>query len=170
MMMDEVDEFAGKTENKMKRPGEASSPTSSKRKRSLALQLMKWEGEGDSPLQGAAGSKETDTTDIHDIHEKKPENDETSSAFTKMPTLETMSSTLQRGPQKVNDHIKCQLMKEIRKFGRKYERIFILLEDVQGPPEVKKQFIEFTIKEAKRFKRWHLIKHLEKLQEEIASD
>lgn len=31
-----------------------------------------------------------------------------------------------------------------------YERIFILLEEVQGPLEMKKQFVEFTIKEAAR--------------------
>lgn len=31
-----------------------------------------------------------------------------------------------------------------------YERIFLLLEGVQGPLAVKKQFVEFTIKEAAR--------------------
>lgn len=31
-----------------------------------------------------------------------------------------------------------------------YEKIFALLEEVQGPSEVQKTFIEFTIKEAAR--------------------
>ncbi|XP_030861934.1 integrator complex subunit 6-like isoform X11 [Gorilla gorilla gorilla] len=80
-------------------------------------------------------------------------------------TLGTMPNTLQITPamaQGINADIKHQLMKEVRKFGRKYERIFILLEEVQGPLEMKKQFVEFTIKEAARFKRRVLIQYLEK--------
>ncbi|KAM5195424.1 integrator complex subunit 6-like isoform 2-T2 [Hipposideros larvatus] len=71
--------------------------------------------------------------------------------------------------QGINADIKHQLMKEVRKFGRKYERIFILLEGVQGPLAVKKQFVEFTIKEAARFKRRVLIQYLEKVLEKIDS-
>ncbi|XP_032119956.1 integrator complex subunit 6-like isoform X6 [Sapajus apella] len=84
---------------------------------------------------------------------------------TEASTLETMPNTLQITPamaQGINADIKHQLMKEVRKFGRKYERIFILLEEVQGPLEMKKQFVEFTIKEAARFKRRVLIQYLEK--------
>ncbi|XP_077003052.1 integrator complex subunit 6-like [Tamandua tetradactyla] len=66
----------------------------------------------------------------------------------------------------INDGIKYQFRKEIGKFGRKFERIFILFEEVQGPPEVKKQFVEFTIKEATRFKRQVLIQDLEKIPPE----
>ncbi|KAM7045941.1 integrator complex subunit 6-like isoform 16-T22 [Molossus nigricans] len=80
-------------------------------------------------------------------------------------SFETVPNTLQITPamaQGINADIKHQLMKEVRKFGRKYERIFILLEGVQGPLAVKKQFVEFTIKEAARFKRRVLIQYLEK--------
>ncbi|XP_030662738.1 integrator complex subunit 6-like isoform X8 [Nomascus leucogenys] len=80
-------------------------------------------------------------------------------------TLGIMPNTLQITPamaQGINADIKHQLMKEVRKFGRKYERIFILLEEVQGPLAMKKQFVEFTIKEAARFKRRVLIQYLEK--------
>ncbi|KAM9181377.1 integrator complex subunit 6-like isoform 6-T6 [Dugong dugon] len=83
---------------------------------------------------------------------------------TAMSALGTVANTLQITPamaQGINADIKHQLMKEVRKFGRKYERIFILLEEVQGPLEVKKQFVEFTIKEAARFKRRVLIQYLE---------
>ncbi|XP_007465051.1 PREDICTED: protein DDX26B-like, partial [Lipotes vexillifer] len=65
--------------------------------------------------------------------------------------LETGPNTSQITPamaQGINADIKHQLMKEVRKFGRKYERIFTLLEGVQGPLAVRRQFIEFTIKEA----------------------
>ncbi|XP_049622617.1 integrator complex subunit 6-like isoform X3 [Suncus etruscus] len=71
--------------------------------------------------------------------------------------------------QGINADIKNQLMKEVRKFGRKYERIFTLLEEVQGSLAVKKQFVEFTIKEAARFKRRVLIQYLEKVLEKIES-
>nr|XP_023395240.1 integrator complex subunit 6-like [Loxodonta africana] len=87
-----------------------------------------------------------------------------------MSALGTMTNTVQISSQRANDDIKHELMKEVRRFGRKYERIFILLEEVQGPLEVKKQFVEFTIKEAARFKRRDLIQHLEKLLEKIDSD
>ncbi|KAM6143630.1 integrator complex subunit 6-like isoform 7-T7 [Erethizon dorsatum] len=85
-------------------------------------------------------------------------------------TLETMPNTLQITPAMahgINADIKHQLMKEVRKFGRKYERIFILLEEVQGPLEIKKQFVEFTIKEAARFKRRVLIQYLEKRHDKV---
>ncbi|KAM9180279.1 integrator complex subunit 6-like [Dugong dugon] len=91
---------------------------------------------------------------------------------TAMSALGTVANTLQITPamaQGINADIKHQLMKEVRKFGRKYERIFILLEEVQGPLEVKKQFVEFTIKEAARFKRRVLIQYLENVLEKINS-
>ncbi|XP_042639316.1 integrator complex subunit 6-like [Orycteropus afer afer] len=91
---------------------------------------------------------------------------------TAVATLGAVPNTLQITPamaQGINADIKHQLMKEVRKFGRKYERIFILLEEVQGPLEVKKQFVEFTIKEAARFKRRVLIQYLEKVLEKINS-
>ncbi|KAM9669092.1 integrator complex subunit 6-like [Dama dama] len=72
--------------------------------------------------------------------------------------------------QKINDDIKYQLMKEVRKFGRNFERIFTLLEEVQGPLAVKKQFVEFTMKEAARFKRVVLIQQLEKVLEKVESN
>ncbi|XP_045695400.1 integrator complex subunit 6-like isoform X4 [Phyllostomus hastatus] len=87
-------------------------------------------------------------------------------------TFRTVPNALQITPamaQGINADIKHQLMKEVRKFGRKYERIFILLEGVQGPLAVKKQFVEFTIKEAARFKRRVLIQYLEKVLEKIDS-
>ncbi|KFO37270.1 Protein DDX26B [Fukomys damarensis] len=90
--------------------------------------------------------------------------------ITAMPALPVVPHQLTMSPQEINADIKHQEMKEIRQFGRKYEGIFKLLDQVQGPLEVRKQFVEFTLKEAARFKRWDLISHLEKMLEKIVSD
>ncbi|KAG9478384.1 hypothetical protein GDO78_013410 [Eleutherodactylus coqui] len=66
-----------------------------------------------------------------------------------------------------NADIKIRVMKEVRKPGRNYEKIFALLEEVQGPSEIQKTFIEFTIKEAARFKKRVLIQHLERFLSEL---
>ncbi|XP_048370052.1 integrator complex subunit 6-like isoform X1 [Sphaerodactylus townsendi] len=66
-----------------------------------------------------------------------------------------------------NEVVKIKVMKEVRKPGRNYEKIFSLLEEVQGPVEIQKYFIEFAIKEAARFKKRVLIQHLERILEEI---
>ncbi|XP_025022805.1 integrator complex subunit 6-like isoform X1 [Python bivittatus] len=66
-----------------------------------------------------------------------------------------------------NEVIKIKVMKEVRKPGRNYEKIFSLLEEIQGPVEIQKYFIEFAIKEATRFKKRVLIQHLERILEEI---
>ncbi|XP_059766773.1 integrator complex subunit 6-like isoform X3 [Balaenoptera ricei] len=246
MMIDEADEFVTGPQNKVKRPGEASSPLSSKRRRSMSLLLRK--PQTPPTVTNHVGGKgppsaswfpsypnlikptlvHTDVTVTHDAHEEKMENgqispdgflsksaapelmnmagdsipsdqvDSLSDDFTSLrkdglmhnpgsnaliggtkncnvsvedrkvsvtSALETGPNTLQITPamaQGINADIKHQLMKEVRKFGRKYERIFILLEGVQGPLAVRKQFVEFTIKEAARFKRRVLIQYLEK--------
>ncbi|XP_021043121.1 integrator complex subunit 6-like [Mus pahari] len=73
-------------------------------------------------------------------------------------------------PNLSNYEIKCALMTEIRRFGRQYGRLFKILEEVQGPLEVRIQFVEFSIKEAARFKRRHLIQYLEKILEKLKSE
>ncbi|XP_065773042.1 integrator complex subunit 6-like [Muntiacus reevesi] len=95
------------------------------------------------------------------------------SKVTAMSSKGTVPNKAQMSPamaQKINDDIKYQLMKEVRKFGRNFERIFTLLEEVQGPLAVKKRFVEFTMKEAARFKRVVLIQQLEKVLEKVESN
>ncbi|KAF0881045.1 INT6 protein, partial [Crocuta crocuta] len=53
-------------------------------------------------------------------------------------------------PMEISIEIRDQLKREIRQFGRKYDRIFKLLEGVQGPPEVQKKMILYAMKEAAR--------------------
>ncbi|CAO2622004.1 Integrator complex subunit 6-like [Lemmus lemmus] len=73
-------------------------------------------------------------------------------------------------PEVINYGIKHALMSEIRRYGRQYGRIFKLLDEVRGPLEIRLHFVKFAIKEAARFKRYHLIYYLEKLLEKMMSD
>ncbi|XP_032992883.1 integrator complex subunit 6-like isoform X2 [Lacerta agilis] len=61
-------------------------------------------------------------------------------------TMKIMSSMFEGN----NEVLRIKVMKEVRKPGRDYKRIFSLLEEVQGPVEIQKYFIEFAIKEAAR--------------------
>ncbi|XP_025227977.1 integrator complex subunit 6-like isoform X7 [Macaca thibetana thibetana] len=202
MMIDEADEFVAGPQNKVKRPGEPSSPMSSKRRRNATVIHDGHEEKMENGQITPDGflSKSAPSELINMTGDLMPPNqlDSLSDDFTSLSrdeliqkpginafvggakncslsvddqkdpvasTLGTMPNTLQITPamaQGINADIKHQLMKEVRKFGRKYERIFILLEEVQGPLEMKKQFVEFTIKEAARFKRRVLIQYLEK--------
>ncbi|OCT66071.1 hypothetical protein XELAEV_18042325mg [Xenopus laevis] len=67
-----------------------------------------------------------------------------------------------KGPPTSGGSITQNLIKPIP-VHKDYEKIFTLLEEVQGSPEVQKTFIEFTIKEAARFKKRVLIQHLERV-------
>uniref|UniRef100_A0A3B3QWJ1 Integrator complex subunit 6 like n=1 Tax=Paramormyrops kingsleyae TaxID=1676925 RepID=A0A3B3QWJ1_9TELE len=66
-----------------------------------------------------------------------------------------------------NAELRMRVIKEVRKPGRNYQTIFRLLEEVRGPVEVQKYFIQNTIKEACRFKKRVLIQQLEAALEEM---
>ncbi|XP_030328126.1 integrator complex subunit 6 isoform X4 [Strigops habroptila] len=72
-----------------------------------------------------------------------------------------------RSSREVNIELRAQIMKEIRKPGRKYERIFFLLKHVQGSLQTRLIFLQNIIKEASRFKKRMLIEQLESFLEEI---
>ncbi|XP_064032341.1 integrator complex subunit 6 isoform X3 [Pogoniulus pusillus] len=72
-----------------------------------------------------------------------------------------------RSSREVNIELRAQIMKEIRKPGRKYERIFFLLKHVQGSLQTRLIFLQNVIKEASRFKKRMLIEQLESFLEEI---
>ncbi|XP_037678603.1 integrator complex subunit 6-like [Choloepus didactylus] len=115
----------------------------------MAVMLKKKEGQGEPCPWGSFISMEDDDTKV--------------TAISILGSMPSKSPIRPATAKIINDYIKYQLRKEVRKFGRKFEQIFILLEEVQGPPEVRKQFVEFTIKEAARFKRQVLIQELEKV-------
>ncbi|XP_039910496.1 integrator complex subunit 6 isoform X3 [Hirundo rustica] len=72
-----------------------------------------------------------------------------------------------RSSREMNIDLRAQIMKEIRKPGRKYERIFFLLKHVQGSLQTRLIFLQNVIKEASRFKKRMLIEQLESFLEEI---
>ncbi|KFP53137.1 Integrator complex subunit 6, partial [Cathartes aura] len=72
-----------------------------------------------------------------------------------------------RSSREINIELRAQIMKEIRKPGRKYERIFLLLKHVQGSLQTRLIFLQNVIKEASRFKKRMLIEQLESFLEEI---
>uniref|UniRef100_A0A3Q3WDM8 VWFA domain-containing protein n=1 Tax=Mola mola TaxID=94237 RepID=A0A3Q3WDM8_MOLML len=57
--------------------------------------------------------------------------------------------------------LRSRVIKEVRKPGRNYEPILRLLQQVKGPTDVQKYFIQHAIKEAVRFKKRVLIQQLE---------
>ncbi|XP_041439144.1 integrator complex subunit 6-B isoform X2 [Xenopus laevis] len=72
-----------------------------------------------------------------------------------------------RSYEEANIELKAQILKEIRKPGRKYGIIFTLLKDVQGDLQTRLLFLQHVIKEATRFKKRMLIEQLEGFLEEI---
>ncbi|XP_068592702.1 integrator complex subunit 6 [Cebidichthys violaceus] len=68
---------------------------------------------------------------------------------------------------KVNNELRTLINKEIRKPGRHYEKIFLLLKQIQGTLDTRLIFLQNIIKEAARFKKRVLIEQLENFLEEI---
>ncbi|KAI9518749.1 Integrator complex subunit 6 [Dissostichus eleginoides] len=68
---------------------------------------------------------------------------------------------------KVNNELRTLIYKEIRKPGRHYEKIFLLLKQIQGTLDTRLIFLQNIIKEAARFKKRVLIEQLENFLEEI---
>ncbi|KAJ8383614.1 hypothetical protein AAFF_G00216870 [Aldrovandia affinis] len=69
--------------------------------------------------------------------------------------------------QQHNAELRVLITKEIRKPGRRYERIFHFLKQVQGSLETRLVFLQNVIREAARFKRRVLIEQLENFLEEL---
>ncbi|MBN3321451.1 INT6 protein, partial [Atractosteus spatula] len=69
--------------------------------------------------------------------------------------------------QEVNAELKALITREIRKPGRRYDRIFYFLKQVQGSLNTRLVFLQNIIKEAARFKKRVLIEQLEQFLEEI---
>uniref|UniRef100_A0A8B9GXJ3 Integrator complex subunit 6 n=1 Tax=Astyanax mexicanus TaxID=7994 RepID=A0A8B9GXJ3_ASTMX len=69
--------------------------------------------------------------------------------------------------KELNTELRVLITKEIRKPGRRYEKIFYLLKQIQGSLETRLIFLQNIIKEAARFKKRVLIEQLENFLEEI---
>ncbi|XP_035767125.1 integrator complex subunit 6 isoform X1 [Neolamprologus brichardi] len=63
--------------------------------------------------------------------------------------------------------LRTRVIKEVRKPGQNYDAILRLLQQVKGPPNVQRYFIQHAIKEAMRFKKRVLIQQLENALTEL---
>uniref|UniRef100_A0A8C5LTZ8 Integrator complex subunit 6 n=1 Tax=Leptobrachium leishanense TaxID=445787 RepID=A0A8C5LTZ8_9ANUR len=72
-----------------------------------------------------------------------------------------------RSHEEVNTELQAQILREIRKPGRRYETIFSLLKEVEGSLQTRLLFLQKIIKEATRFKKRMLIEQLEGFLEEV---
>ncbi|XP_059417880.1 integrator complex subunit 6-like isoform X2 [Carassius carassius] len=78
-----------------------------------------------------------------------------------------LKKILNQESQELNSELRALITKEIRKPGRRYEKIFYLLKQIQGSLETRLIFLQSIIKEAARFKKRVLIEQLENFLEEI---
>ncbi|XP_022382040.1 LOW QUALITY PROTEIN: integrator complex subunit 6-like [Enhydra lutris kenyoni] len=155
VMSDKAEESAIGPEDQMKRHGEPMSPPPSKRQPSMALsveQEVEQEGEGASHPVDSAMSSEDDEPVIK-----------------AMSVLGDVPDQLPI-PVEISAEMKLQLKEEIRRFGQKYERVFKLLEGMEGSVELQDKFVLLSVKETARFKRQNLIRHLQKVPEKLELD
>ncbi|CAL1547176.1 unnamed protein product [Lymnaea stagnalis] len=66
-----------------------------------------------------------------------------------------------------NRHLKLMINKEVKRPGRNFDRLFQLLNTVQGSFKVQAEFVKDIIYEAQRFKRKTLVQDLEKFIQTI---
>uniref|UniRef100_A0A096N5Y1 INTS6/SAGE1/DDX26B/CT45 C-terminal domain-containing protein n=1 Tax=Papio anubis TaxID=9555 RepID=A0A096N5Y1_PAPAN len=187
-MTDKTEKVAVDPETMFKRPRECDSPSYQKRQR-IAL-LARKQGAGDSLPAGSAMSKEKKhktgdgippiqlDSQIDDfagfskdkLIQKPGSNAPVGGIITSNfsgDDLKCREIAFPKSQEEINADIKRQLVKEIRSIGRKYEKIFKLLEGVQGPIEVKKLFFESIIKEAARCMSRDFVQLLEKKLEHM---
>ncbi|XP_047571761.1 cancer/testis antigen family 45 member A6-like isoform X1 [Lutra lutra] len=179
-MSDKAEESTVGTKNQMKYCGKPITELPFKKRLSMVLLSVREEVEGSSQPEGSAMSSEDARVNKGGlIH--RPGSDalvggifpSCLSADDPMVTEMSVSGDMPDQlliPVKINMEIKEQLKKEIRHFGGKYEIVFKLLEGVQGPPEVQKKFALYAMKEAARYERQDLIRHLKKVPEKLESD
>ncbi|XP_052005025.1 integrator complex subunit 6-like [Xyrauchen texanus] len=83
------------------------------------------------------------------------------------PSLCKLKKIRNQESQELNSKLRVLITKEIRKPGRRYEKIFYLLKQIQGSLEIRLIFLQSIIKEAARFKKRVLIEQLENFLEDI---
>uniref|UniRef100_A0A3Q3ENN1 Integrator complex subunit 6 n=1 Tax=Labrus bergylta TaxID=56723 RepID=A0A3Q3ENN1_9LABR len=193
MMIDEADEFVTGPQNKGKRPVDSSNMTGGgpKRRRCMSPLLRLGRaytppvtppasprsapGPGSARGRGRGRDREGDEEENGELQadellpgseggaellllEDQPPRYLSPTALKKHIHTETT---------KVNNELRTLITKEIRKPGRHYEKIFLLLKQIQGTLDTRLIFLQNIIKEAARFKKRVLIEQLENFLEEI---
>ncbi|XP_066542774.1 integrator complex subunit 6 isoform X1 [Hoplias malabaricus] len=99
--------------------------------------------------------------------EASVEGEEHESIAPRYPSPSQLKMMRKEEDKELNTELKVLIIKEIRKPGRRYEKIFYLLKQIQGSLETRLLFLQAIIKEAARFKKRVLIEQLENFLEEI---
>uniref|UniRef100_A0A8C1A593 Integrator complex subunit 6 n=1 Tax=Cyprinus carpio carpio TaxID=630221 RepID=A0A8C1A593_CYPCA len=195
MMVDEADEFVTGTQGKGKRPGESSSPAGGgapKRRRCMSPLLRL--GRAYTPPKTPPRTPDNDDTELgnhinNHLESNRNSDKEPSPApeselieqsdLLQLDEVENQENRVQENgqssdsefslgkSQELNSELRVLITKEIRKPGRRYEKIFYLLKQIQGSLETRLIFLQSIIKEAARFKKRVLIEQLENFLEEI---
>ncbi|KAK3542950.1 hypothetical protein QTP70_007292 [Hemibagrus guttatus] len=103
---------------------------------------------------------------LHENHLEEEEEAEQKNAGGN-PDEEELKRKRREEGRELNTELRVLITREIRKPGRRYERIFYLLKQIQGSLETRLVFLQNIIKEAARFKKRVLIEQLENFLEEI---
>uniref|UniRef100_A0A8C3GFS7 INTS6/SAGE1/DDX26B/CT45 C-terminal domain-containing protein n=1 Tax=Cairina moschata TaxID=8855 RepID=A0A8C3GFS7_CAIMO len=163
-MIDEADKFVAGPQNKIKRPGEPNTAASLKRRHSMSLQidgLSVQMASSVSAVMGEDGMLPSDLNSLPDefncLNEDGLDRKPGTNALVRGPlnystardnqkrvmesTSESVLNSLKITPTMLEGSdadIKIRVMKEVCKPGRNYEKIFSLLEEVEGPMEIQK--------------------------------
>uniref|UniRef100_A0A8C1KM82 Integrator complex subunit 6 n=1 Tax=Cyprinus carpio TaxID=7962 RepID=A0A8C1KM82_CYPCA len=191
MMVDEADEFVTGTQGKGKRPGESSSPAGGgapKRRRCMSPLLRLGRQNFQSSVlyndDTELGNHINNHLESNRNSDKEPSPAPESelieqSDLLQLDEVENQENRVQENgqssdsefslgkSQELNSELRVLITKEIRKPGRRYEKIFYLLKQIQGSLETRLIFLQSIIKEAARFKKRVLIEQLENFLEEI---
>uniref|UniRef100_A0A665WPG6 Integrator complex subunit 6 n=1 Tax=Echeneis naucrates TaxID=173247 RepID=A0A665WPG6_ECHNA len=191
MMIDEADEFVTGPQNKGKRPGDSSNMQGGGPKRRRCMSPLLRLGRAYTPPVTPPASPRPTTEnhtgmDPQDLRHRDEEENGRPQVAELPPTSEegmevvlvddqpprylspaALKKHIHNETMKVNNELRALITKEIRKPGRHYEKIFLLLKQIQGTLDTRLIFLQNIIKEAARFKKRVLIEQLENFLEEI---
>uniref|UniRef100_A0A8D3D516 Integrator complex subunit 6 n=1 Tax=Scophthalmus maximus TaxID=52904 RepID=A0A8D3D516_SCOMX len=191
MMIDEADEFVTGPQNKGKRPGDSSNMQGGGPKRRRCMSpLLRLGRAYTPPVTPPASPRPTDLRHSGDGEDEDGEDEENGQprGVDELPlssdeeglnmvlvddqpprylSPSALKKHIHNETTKVNNELRVLITKEIRKPGRHYEKIFLLLKQIQGTLDTRLIFLQNIIKEAARFKKRVLIEQLENFLEEI---
>uniref|UniRef100_A0A8C9YWV7 Integrator complex subunit 6 n=1 Tax=Sander lucioperca TaxID=283035 RepID=A0A8C9YWV7_SANLU len=188
MMIDEADEFVTSPQNKGKRPGDSSNMTGGGPKRRRCMSpLLRLGRAYTPPVTPPASPRPTEDLRHGDEEEEEDEEENGQPRAGELPpgseggvemvlvedqpprylTPAALKKHIHIETTKVNNELRTLITREIRKPGRHYEKIFLLLKQIQGTLDTRLIFLQNIIKEAARFKKRVLIEQLENFLEEI---
>uniref|UniRef100_A0A7N6BAI0 VWFA domain-containing protein n=1 Tax=Anabas testudineus TaxID=64144 RepID=A0A7N6BAI0_ANATE len=179
MMIDEADEFVTGPQNKGKRPGDNNNMQGGGPKRRRCMSPLLRLGRAYTP-PNHTGSEPQELEHRDEEENGRPQVGEQplgSEGGMEVVLVDdqpprylspaALKKHIHNETMKINGELRALITKEIRKPGRHYEKIFLLLKQIQGTLDTRLIFLQNIIKEAARFKKRVLIEQLENFLEEI---